>query len=474
MEQYSIGGDDNVFEFDPCEDEYQRPYGAALTCVTNAARSSGNAATMRSHDAPLASSPSSSGSKGKGKAPAIPVPIPFATERHDLFDISSSRTQMSPASTSSFSPSALSSLGSTSFAFSPATSSISSYGTTLSSPMSEMMDVDERPSHSACKGKATDTPPILPPLTFTPSGIDGGRPEWLSFGQSPPLASTLYSPAPQSSVEPLTPSSPLDAGGSSSIARSLDATSDLYGTPSSEPGSSKGLIRHSSLSNLSIASEVTVKKVKVPPYRPQGFIARKLAFGKGTPTPSRPTSPPAIDPEILRYDNTAGKGLRMWYTPPKLDDPSANVSRPPAPIPALTLDPISLSARRLLKHKGRSQSEPVTFSALDFVPASSTDVFEPLPLFVKNYFDDHLPQEIHIRILRCFVELHVDDHRRLIESHRWSASKAASSKNQWVGKERGVRELLKLARVSENLTILPLVLIINIVSGFKVLVQRRF
>ncbi|KAH6916681.1 F-box domain-containing protein [Coprinopsis sp. MPI-PUGE-AT-0042] len=457
MEQYSISNDDNVFEFDPCEDEYQRPYPTSPPCVTNAARDSGNAATMRSHDAPLASrklsigSPpsSSSSSKGKGKAPAIPVPIPYTAEHHDLFDMS--RTQMSPASSSSLSPSALSSLGSTSFAFSPANSSFSSYGTTLSSPMSEMMDVDEGPFpyQGASKGKAADTPPTLPPLTFTPSAIGDGSSEWMSFGQPSSLSSTFYSPAPQSSAEPST--SPLSPSAPSSIPRSLDSPLVQYGVSSSEPGSSKAPIRHNSLSNLSIASEVTIKKVKTPPpYRPQGFIARKLAFGKGTPTPSRPTSPPAIDPEILRYDNTAGKGLRVWYTSPKHDDPSAVVSRPPAPIPSLTSDPISLSARKLLRHKGRSHSEPVAFSALDFVPATSTDVFEPLPLFVKNYFDDNLPREIHLHILRCFVENYIDDHRRLIGSNRWSASKAASSKNQWVGKERGVRDLLKLARVSKS------------------------
>ena len=94
------------------------------------------------------------------------------------------------------------------------------------------------------------------------------------------------------------------------------------------------------------------------------------------------------------------------------------------------------------------RSPSIPFSALDFIPASASDIFKPLPLLRQRYFDRILPKELQLYILRCFAQSIEDDHIRSIAEGRWTITRAISSRNQFVGRDRGIRELLKLARVS--------------------------
>ncbi|THV06593.1 RNI-like protein, partial [Dendrothele bispora CBS 962.96] len=103
-----------------------------------------------------------------------------------------------------------------------------------------------------------------------------------------------------------------------------------------------------------------------------------------------------------------------------------------------------------LKLKGRSNSSPLPLSALDFIPVSEDDVFVPIPFVVRNYFDEMLPRELQLQVFSALIALHERDHLRTIARGSWTVIKASSSKNRWVGKERGVRELVKLSRVSKS------------------------
>ncbi|KAG2022813.1 F-box domain-containing protein [Coprinopsis cinerea AmutBmut pab1-1] len=412
---------------------------------------------MPSHDAPFTSGEQAERSNSpnysdKGKGVSMPMPIRTSTIIHDLFDVSLSNTSPSQAP-SSFSPSDFSSFSPSSFAFSFPSSSSSSYKTSLASPISDLFgegrSFDNDGETRSGKGKGREMPPVLPPLTFCPTEMGEGNPPWVTF-EDPNPSSSFNSPvgssiaAESSSVRPSPPI--VNFNVADGIASSASSSEDLFHAP----------LR----CNMNAASDFIVEQARPShPHRPQSYLARKLAFGRNsTPTPSRPTSPPSgvgVAPPESRGDDTivlGGNGRGLWYTAPKVDESPTIVSRPPPPIPPLPLvvTPSRPTSPRLLKHKGRSQSEPLPFSVLDYVPISCTDLFEPLPLFIKNYFGDILPREIHLHILRSFVEIYIDDHRRAVESGRWSVYRASASRNQWVGRDKGVRELVKLSRVSKS------------------------
>lgn len=76
-------------------------------------------------------------------------------------------------------------------------------------------------------------------------------------------------------------------------------------------------------------------------------------------------------------------------------------------------------------------------------------------------FDELLPREVKLTIFACVVWVHERDHGLLVHagpnglpaktksgSVKWSARKAGVGRNKWVGRDRGIRELIKLGRVS--------------------------
>ena len=152
----------------------------------------------------------------------------------------------------------------------------------------------------------------------------------------------------------------------------------------------------------------------------------------------------------------------------------------PVPIPIITARP---SEAALLKAKGRSYSSPFPLSAsgpismLDIISTPQPDVFEPLRFDLDNgtedgepsgieedgkgsSFDELLPRELKLAIFAWVVRVHEIDHERLVNagpegvsaktksgSLKWTAHKAGMGRNKWVGRDRGIRELVKLGRV---------------------------
>lgn len=104
------------------------------------------------------------------------------------------------------------------------------------------------------------------------------------------------------------------------------------------------------------------------------------------------------------------------------------------------------------------------------------DVFEPLRFDLDNsaegskkaLFDELLPREVKLTIFAWVVWIHEMDHERLVNagpdgvtaktrsgSVKWTAHKAGLGRNKWVGRDRGIRELIKLGRVSPSFRLLP-------------------
>ncbi|KAJ3879413.1 hypothetical protein F5051DRAFT_402709 [Lentinula edodes] len=107
------------------------------------------------------------------------------------------------------------------------------------------------------------------------------------------------------------------------------------------------------------------------------------------------------------------------------------------------------SAHTIFKAKGRSYSSPLPMSALDYIPARPEDVFVPIVHASKNLFDEVLPKELKLEVLLSLVAIHENDRRKVLGHADWSVTKSISSKNRWLGKDRAVRELVKLSRVSK-------------------------
>ena len=155
----------------------------------------------------------------------------------------------------------------------------------------------------------------------------------------------------------------------------------------------------------------------------------------------------------------------------------------PVPIPIIAARP---SEAALLKAKGRSYSSPLPLptsgpiSVLDIISTPQPDVFEPLRFDLDSgaedgetsgtgeekkgsLFDDLLPREVKLTIFAWVVRVHEMDHERLVNvgphdtstktksgSVKWTAHKAGTGRNKWVGRDRGIRELVKLGRVSST------------------------
>ncbi|KAF8910067.1 hypothetical protein CPB84DRAFT_1812807 [Gymnopilus junonius] len=156
-----------------------------------------------------------------------------------------------------------------------------------------------------------------------------------------------------------------------------------------------------------------------------------------------PDSPDIISPNLMRSRSLSNLSRPIS---PVFGIVSAAVDSQPAFGPYYPQpDP-----RASLKTKVRSKSSPYPISVLDFIPNASTDIFQPLPIVIVNYFDHILPEELRLSILRALRDSHEQDYLRLIEEGRLSFGKAISSRARWVGRDKGLRELFKLSRVSKG------------------------
>lgn len=403
---------------------------------------------------------------GKGKDTAKPVPIRAAAVLHDQFDIAASPSgsissyQGTSPTSPGFSPTAPESL------YAP----IDDTDLTTIDPalVRELYDNDDMrfTLSSASKGKEKDAPPTLPPLSFSEMSLSYDQASWPSFGSisSPGPSSYASTSSPMRDMTPSTSPRETAAARSSPSATSVDGG---YTGPSMRhmPPRCRSLTNLSTPSSPSFAS-LTMSKIKVklgPSTTTQSNLARKLLFGKrGDTTPDSGTSSETAsltavtnEPETTT-SSSLDPSVVPWYAATLQYDVNAVVPPPfvrPRADTEKNLNP--RPSRLTLRTKGRSKSSPHPFSALDFVPTTSNDIFKPLPLPRRNYFYEILPKEIQIHILKCFVQSFEEDHAKAIADGRWTISKAISSRHQLVGRDRGIRELLKLARVSRLLCRVP-------------------
>ncbi|TBU29877.1 RNI-like protein [Dichomitus squalens] len=326
----------------------------------------------------------------------------------------------------------------------------------------ELENVGESSGFSA-KGKGLERPPVLPPLVFMSPSLDYEGAEWPSSLSSVSMSPQTAGPSSYGS-------------GFASIAESESGQSASIGhdvTPPVSPDAPAHIpARRRSLSNISLRStrslsalSISKVKVKLAASKGPGNIARKLLFRRRAETVPTPTTSPTAATASNEQTTDAdlhgsnscfmpwARDLKSCTSPPQgtLIDIDVDLSSgmiPPVS-PLYRLGPPSGSA--VLRTKGRSYSSPfpLTSSPFDIVPTTPAEISQPIPVNVLNHFDVYLPRELRILVLAMLVDLHEADHRRLVSSGKWTAIRAGLSRNRHVGVEKGVRELLKLSRVSK-------------------------
>ncbi len=397
---------------------------------------------------PLVTQVQSSHPQQKGKGPSIPVEIPSSGRVHDaqtdLFSISLDSASFSGSSH-------------------PALSLPSTIQPELTSTLLELtcshndLDDDTDVPHLG-KGKARDRdgdiPPTLPPLTFppmtfdicpSPSLIPGSGPS--SYGSlcHPRLAHEGYSRSP----DVIGTSTPLD------VAIVLPHASPRRRSFSNPPSIYPG---------YPIATSSAQTRVEIGPSRGPDVLSHKFSLSSPdrSQTQSLPSSPEVGMRVPVNVDAVdAGGCLAPWRR--EFKSRSKDKSRT-GPHPYIVFDrvgekalpdcyPASLATRPAAEvhpHKanGRSYSDPFPFPrAFDVVSTDTADTFVPIPVVVPpNLFDGTLPRELRLRIFGLLVGIYEEDHERRVREGRWTAIKA--SKHKWVGRDQGIRELMRLSRVS--------------------------
>ncbi|KAG6846046.1 hypothetical protein H0H87_006410 [Tephrocybe sp. NHM501043] len=293
------------------------------------------------------------------------------------------------------------------------------------------------------KGKQKELPPVLPPLAFSPTE--------LSYAPSSPSPLRSFSSSGfssyGSSILPLTrvTSNPESQGTTSAITL-------LSPTTSEAPPIAHAAHRPRSLSSISVRSTRSLTARSMSQLRSRltlstsSNLARKLLFKKPADTQVSQYRSTTVDDELFRTTGAPD----LWRTGMKLDELDATISWLSDSQTTILKSPNPFFSHTSLRHKGRSHSSPFPLSALDIVPLSTPDIFVPIPLVVRNYFDEVLPRELRLNVFEALVALHEADHLRTVRQGRWSVSKASSSRNRWVGRDKGVRELVKFSRVSKS------------------------
>ena len=328
-------------------------------------------------------------------------------------------------------------------------------------------DEDIPMGSSSNKGKGRELPPSLPPLSFSPSEFTYGSSEWHSLALGPSSYESNYSAA---------------AEGDEPSFGSPECTTGVLGSspssPVSQDTSARNLLHARSLSTLSTQSRaspsnVSISKMKIKltsGSKSPTTIARKLLFRRrdasssSTESPTTtPSSPLASTPD-LDHDGTTERILAnaraleqsgtfvRWSKDMKPRTPLASPvvetdavwgtfqTIPRAPKPT---DPYPL------RTKGRSYSSPLPLSVslLDIVPVSPADVLNVTPIIKPCHFEDWLPRELKLQVFRTIVEIFQDDFERRTENGKWTAKHAGYSRNRWVGRDKGIKELFKISRV---------------------------
>ncbi|KAG1774002.1 hypothetical protein EV702DRAFT_975435 [Suillus placidus] len=300
------------------------------------------------------------------------------------------------------------------------------------------------------KGKAKDLAYTLPPLLFSTSDLQYRTIDWSSPNPGSPTPTAGPSSYGSTHTSPPCASSSLSHSGSQAPENSAQQLPGLTRVPS----------RRRSLSNLSVHSTHSLaarsmSRIKVKlgsSSKGPGNLARRLLFrNKASAAATSIDLSPAgsVSDPFLGDLTTAGQGncLPTWKN---LDfQPCQNLELPSDTrtyVQQSAEGPESLSS---ITGKGRSYSSPLPQSVFDIIPRHNSDVFAPVPLVLQNIFDEALPRELKLQVFSALISLHEDEFQLWKSSGRWTASKASSSKYRWVGRDRGMRELVKLSRVSK-------------------------
>ncbi|KAG6380786.1 hypothetical protein JVT61DRAFT_5170 [Boletus reticuloceps] len=295
------------------------------------------------------------------------------------------------------------------------------------------------------KGKAKDPPPTLPPLSFSTSGLGYNIDDRSSSTPGPSsyrsTCPSLSSQSPPSSIE-------------SNIVQAHEPPT-LTKVPS----------RTRSFSNISIQSTTpSMSKIRIKlaasSKAPVNLARRLLNRNKGDAAgPSVTGSNEPVDPlqnDLMPIE--PGNCLFPWQTKDstRASSPRAGVEAQAATVTIPDVPVVWYPDNHYLdgvpgsRGIGRSYSSPFPKSAFDVVPqVDFEDKFIPLPLHAQDLFDEMLPRELRLRVFSALISLHEEDHEQLKKSGKWSVLVATSSKNRWVGRNRAVRELVKLSRVSK-------------------------
>lgn len=385
----------------------------------------------------------------KGKGPSIPVEIPSGRvhdAQADLFSISLDSASSPGSSHPTLSPPAI------------IQSELTSTPLELTCSHNDLDDDTDVPHLG--KGKARDMdgdiPPTLPPLTFPPMTFD--------ICTSPNLIPTSGPSSYGSLCHPH-----LEHEGHSRSTAVIGTTPHGATTtlPHASPRRRSFSIPPSLHPGYPIANSSAQTRVEIGPSGGPGERSHKFSLSspERSQCQSLPSSPEVPMRVPLNLDAVnAGSCLAPWKRGFK--SRSEDKSRT-GPHPYIVFDrigekatdalpdcyPVSLANRPAAEvhpHRanGRSNSDPLPFPrAFDVVLTDVTDTFAPIPIVVPpNLFDGMLPRELRLRVFAFLVGIYEEDHERRVREGRWTAIKA--SKHKWVGRDQGVRELMRLSRVS--------------------------
>ncbi|TCD62147.1 hypothetical protein EIP91_007275, partial [Steccherinum ochraceum] len=253
------------------------------------------------------------------------------------------------------------------------------------------------------KGKGREQPPTLPPLSFTPTDFLYGSADWPSEAGPSSYGSTFSSVA---GADPRTP----------------DMNISLPSAPFSTPSSPESPhVRTRALSRAHVLGDAALVEVTMSGL---DVLSQSNCFVPWSRDmkPRTPLSTPVVETDVA------------WGS----IDP---IYRSPRPTDA-----------QPLRTKGRSYSSPLPLpsSPFDIVPTAPADIFAPLPDILPSYFEELLPHELKVHILASLVHLYHADHEKRLDTPKWTATRAGSTRNKWVGRDKGIRELFRLSRVSHS------------------------
>jgi F-box and leucine-rich repeat protein 2/20 len=322
------------------------------------------------------------------------------------------------------------------------------------------------------KGKAREQPPTLPPLSFSPGQFSYSSTEWSSEA-GPSSYSSGYSSIGDREPSPGSPS-PMDRASDS--APSTPAPSPV---PVSSAALRRRTISNVSRRSLRSLSTPSLPKMKVKFTTSKGAprtLARKLLFRK---SPSASPRPPSAELHSSITENSLGSDLSdlNYIIPGNCLIPWAREAQPRSPLASPVVEtnsvwgvvdsqPVPRIPRLVqpvtIRTKGRAYSSPLPLSstvsslplpsaAFDYVPLAPADVFQEPPLPQLSYFDDWLPHELKVQVFASLIDLFGEEFEKRTAGGKWTANKASSSRNKWVSRDRGVRELFKLSRVRHPL-----------------------